>query len=85
MLRAFYVSVLLPYALTALLILLTPSLWPVAVTWATLPAALRAARGLALKTGLELNDVMFAVIRLELIFSLLLTAGALATFTLSRL
>lgn len=85
MLRAFYVSVLLPYALTALLILLTPSLWPVAVTWATLPTALRAARGLAVKTGLELNDVMFAVIQLELIFSLLLTAGALVTFILSRL
>ena len=85
MLRAFYVLVLLPYALAALLILLTPSLWPVAITWGTLPAALRAARSLTVKTGLELNDVMFAVIRLELVFSLLLSVGALATFTLNHL
>lgn len=85
MLRAFTACVLLPYALTALMVLFNPSLWPVFITWTTLPLSLRAARHLAVKQGLELNDVMFSVIRLELLFSLLLTAGALTAFALTRL
>ena len=46
--------------------------------------AWRSVRDLSLKKGLELNGVMFAVIRLELLFSLLLTAGAIAAFVLPR-
>ena len=83
MLRAFGFSVLIPYALTALLVLLNPSLWPVFISWSTIPLAWRSVRDLSLKKGLELNGVMFAVIRLELLFSLLLTAGAVAAFVLT--
>ena len=83
MLRAFGFSVLMPYALTALLVLLNPSLWPVFISWSTIPLAWRSVRDLSLKKGLELNGVMFAVIRLELLFSLLLTAGAVAAFVLT--
>ena len=66
------------------MVLLNPSLWPVFISWGTIPSAWRSVRALSLKKGLELNSVMFAVIRLELLFSLLLTAGAVASFVLTR-
>ncbi len=84
MLAVFTAGVLAPYLLTALLAAFNHALWPVLITWATLPLALAASRNLSRKNGLELNAVMFSVIRLELLFSLLLTAGGVAAFAISR-
>ncbi len=84
MLAVFSASVLLPYLLTALLTAFNHALWPVLITWGTIPLAVSASRNLAQKSGLELNAVMFSVIRLELLFSLALTAGGIAAFALSK-
>lgn len=84
MLAVFTASVLLPYLLTALLAAINHALWPVLITWGTIPLAVSASRNLAKKSGLELNAVMFSVIRLELLFSLALTAGGIAAFVLAK-
>ncbi len=84
MLAVFTASILLPYLLTALLAAINHALWPVLITWGTIPLAVVASRNLARKNGLELNAVMFSVIRLELLFSLALTAGAIIAFVLTK-
>lgn len=82
MLMLFRGILLLPFMLMLLLTWIQPALWPTLITWGTLPLAYRSQQQLTQKSGLELNDVMFSVIRLELLFSLLLTLGAVATFAL---
>ena len=84
MLAVFTASTLLPYLLTALLAAINHALWPVLFTWGTIPLAVSASHNLARKNGLELNAVMFSVIRLELLFSLTLTAGAIIAFVLTK-
>ena len=84
MLAVFTASTLLPYLLTALLAAINHALWPVLFTWGTIPLAVAASHNLARKNGLELNAVMFSVIRLELLFSLTLTAGAIIAFVLTK-
>ncbi len=84
MIVVFSATLILPYLLTVLMAAFNYALWPVLVTWGTIPLAFAASRNLAQKNGLELNAVMFSVIRLELLFSLALTAGGIAAFTLTK-
>ena len=84
MLTAYRVLILAPYALIALLIAIEPSYWPCLLGAVTVFSALKLARDLGLKKGLELNDVMFGTIKLELRFAVCLMTGALVTFLLTN-
>jgi len=51
--------------------------WPFLIVSAALPRAMKLIRTLPAKRAYELNPVLFATVKLELMFSALLTAGAI--------
>lgn len=67
------------FACILLLVAFNPSLWGTLLCWAVFPSALRLMRTLGKKQGLELNAVMFGTIKLEVVFSFLVTGGALVS------
>ena len=69
---------LIPYAAIVAMVILKPALWPCIVTLGSLPKAFRLVGELTQKRHEELNAVMFGCVRLEGLFSMLFSAGALA-------
>ena len=61
-----------------------PAYRPCLLGAVTVFSALKLSRDLGLKKGLELNDVMFGTIKLELRFAVCLMTGALVTFLLTN-
>ena len=60
------------------MVILEPALWPCIVTLGSLPKAFRLVGELTQKRHEELNAVMFGCVRLEGLFAMLFSAGALA-------
>lgn len=75
--RVYAGMLLLPFVLVAWLALSDMRRLPLLIVLAVLPAALSLARALPRSRGLQFNAVMFATVKLELLFGMLLTAGAL--------
>ena len=67
---------LVPFALVAA-VAASLAAWPLAIAAAALPKAVALIRTLPTKRAYELNPVLFATVKLELMFSALLTAGAI--------
>lgn len=75
--RVYAGMLLLPFVLVGWLALSDTRRLPLLIVLAVLPAALSLARALPRSRGLQFNAVMFATVKLELLFGMLLTAGAL--------
>lgn len=68
-----------PYAASAALCLADWRYFPCMIVFAALPKSLRIIRDIRVKKGNELNAVLFSTVKLEVLFALLLSAGALAS------
>lgn len=77
MLLAYNIMLSAGFMLIGALVISSPSLFATGLVFVCVPFALKLMKGLRQKTGLELNEVMFNTIKLELLFSLLLTIGSL--------
>lgn len=75
--RVYAGMLLLPFVLVAWVALEDLYRLPLLIVLAVLPAALGLTRALKRSEGLQFNAVLFATVRLETLFGLLLTAGAL--------
>lgn len=72
-----------PYFLIAGWVAFTPKYLPVLMTLVSIPLIFLIMKNIRKKQGVELNSVMFLTIKLELIFSALMTIGALASYFLT--
>ena len=76
-LRIFRVLMFVPYGAVVLMASVNSALWPILITFASIPIAVSTAKELALKEHEALNAVMFSCVILEGIFSFLFAAGCL--------
>ncbi len=73
----------IPYLLVLGLVFVQLDRWPYLISFASLPAVISLPRLLKNNEGYELNSVLFSTVKLELLFALTLTVGALLHYTLS--
>lgn len=83
MARCYNGLLFLPFALVAALICHDSAFAPLGITIFSIPLSIKLTKQLPNKQGLELNQVMFGTIQLELLYSLLLTIGSVITFLMS--
>lgn len=74
---AYKMMLYVPYGLMLCIVALDSSRYPYLLSWVTLPIALKLPKDLANKDGLELNGTLFATVKLEVLFALTLTLGAI--------
>lgn len=75
--RVYAGMMLLPFVLVGVVAASDSGRLPLLIVLAVLPAALSLARALPRSRGAEFNALLFSTVKLELLFGILLTAGAL--------
>ncbi len=80
--RLYKTLLLTPFALVAALSFILPA-FPLLIAAAALPKAIGLIREMPTKRAFELNSVLFSTVKLELMFSALLTIGAIGQWALS--
>lgn len=81
--HAYQGMLFIPYFIVFLVVIQDISLWPYLLTFLSLPKAIKLPNQLKLKKGVELNTVLFATVKLELLFALNLSIGACCHYFLS--
>ncbi len=75
--KAYCMMIFAAFVCTGILSFMKPELIFVLLTFACLPSALKLIKALPNLVGLELNDVMFGTVKLELRFALMMTIGSI--------
>lgn len=74
---AYKLMLFVPYGLMLAIVALDSSRYPYLLSWVTLPIAWKLPKALITKDGIELNGTLFATVKLEVLFAVTLTAGAM--------
>jgi 1,4-dihydroxy-2-naphthoate octaprenyltransferase len=82
--RLYALLMLAPFAVVVLLAVSSSARLPLLISIAVLPAALGLVRLLPRTQGAAFNGLLFSTVKLELVFGVLLTLGALVQAAVSR-
>lgn len=74
---AYKLMLFVPYGLMLAIVALDSSRYPYLLSWVTLPIAWKLPKDLITKDGIALNGTLFATVKLEVLFAVTLTAGAM--------
>lgn len=74
---AYKFMIFTPYLLIASIFICDPSRYPYLITYSSLPIAIKLPQQLATLRGNDLNNCLFSTVKLEILFSLTLSIGAL--------
>lgn len=74
---AYKLMLFVPYGLMLAIVALDSSRYPYLLSWVTLPMAWKLPKDLITKDGIALNGTLFATVKLEVLFAVTLTAGAM--------
>lgn len=74
---AYKLMLFVPYGLMLAIVALDSSRYPYLLSWVTLPIAWKLPKDLIKKDGIALNGTLFATVKLEVLFAVTLTAGAM--------